>query len=146
MSDTEYIKDLEKRNNELTVTLENHTLIRDILKAKVNIIDSSFFMLIHPKQLCSYMEALGWTQKYEKMHERFLTRCYLSPHKDAKCKVFIQDLYVEKGTAINTGYVRSSSSVDGMAGKAKEVVSLLARIHKKGELEVIFEILSEKTK
>lgn len=141
MSDKEYIKELEKRNDELSVMLENHTLIKDILKAKVNIVESSFFKTIHPKQLASYMEGLGWTQKYEKTHERYLTRCYLSPHKDAKCKVFMQDLYANSDKVPN-GY----ASNDGMAVKAKEVVSLLARIHKKGELEVIFEILSERVK
>ena len=142
MSDKEYIKELEKRNDELSVMLENFVLIKDILKAKVNIIDSSFFGLIHPKQLCSYMEGLGWTVKYEKTHERYLTRCYLSPHKDAKCKVFMQDLYAED----KTNPSRFATGQDGMAGKAKEVISLLARIHKKGELEVIFEVLSEKAK
>jgi hypothetical protein len=139
MSDKEYIKELEKRNDELSATLEKFALIKDILKAKVNIVDSTFFKLIHPKQLCSYMEGLGWTVKYEKTHERYLTRCYLSPHKDAKCKVFMQDLYASDKT-------RLSTEQDGMAGKAKEVVSLLARIHKKGELEVIFEVLSERAK
>lgn len=143
MSDKEYIKELEKRNDELSVMLENHTLIKDILKAKVNIIDSSFFNLIHPKQLCSYMEGLGWTVKYEKTHERYLTRCYLSPHKDAKCKVFMQDLYADDKTVPSRNYIGKDG---GMAVKAKEVVSLLARIHKKGELEVIFEILSERVK
>jgi hypothetical protein len=145
MSDKEYIKELEKRNDELSVMLENHSLIKDILKAKVNIIESSFFKLIHPKQLCSYIEGLGWTMKYEKTHERYLTRCYLSPHKDAKCKVFMQDLY-ENDKTVPGRYSTSSSSIEGVAGKSKEVVSLLARIHKKGELEVIFEVLSEKRK
>jgi hypothetical protein len=138
MSDKEYIKELEKRNDEISVMLENHSLIKDILKAKVNIVDSAFFKLIHPKQLCSYLESLGWVMKYEKTHERYLTRCYLSPHKDAKCKVFMQDIYANSETAPRG----TNGATDGLAGKSKEVVSLLARIHKKGELEVIFEILS----
>jgi len=143
MSDKEYIRELEKRNDELSVMLENHSLIKDILKAKVNIVESSFFKLIHPKQLCSYIEGLGWTMKYEKTHERYLTRCYLSPHKDAKCKIFMQDLYGDDKTVPSRN---ASGNNGGIAGKSKEVVSLLARIHKKGELEVIFEVLSEKGK
>lgn len=137
MSDKEYIKELEGRNAELTDTLDNHTLILDILKAKVNIVDSNFFKMIHPKQMCTYLEKLGWSIKYEKTHERFITRCYLSPHKDAKVKVFMQDLYGDKKTYPNDGMV-------GIPAKNKENVSLLARIHKKGELEVIYEILSNK--
>jgi hypothetical protein len=137
MSDKEYIKELEGRNAELIDTLDNHTLILDILKAKVNIVDSNFFKMIHPKQMCSYLEKLGWSVKYEKTHERFITRCYLSPHKDAKVKVFMQDLYGDKPTYVSAG-------MEGIPAKNKEIVSLLARIHKKGELEVIYEILSGK--
>jgi len=138
MSDKEYIKELEGRNAELIDTLDNHTLILDILKAKVNIVDSNFFKMIHPKQMCSYLEKLGWSVKYEKTHERFITRCYLSPHKDAKVKVFMQDLYSDKKTW------GAADGMEGIPAKNKEIVSLLARIHKKGELEVIYEILSGK--
>jgi hypothetical protein len=137
MTDKDYIRELEDQNEHLRKNLENHNLILDIIKAKVNIIDSNFFKLIHPKQLCSYVESLGWVLKYEKTHERYLTRCYLSPHKDTKCKVFMQDLYQADD---NTNARRMDA--DGMSSRVKEVVSLIARIHKKGELEVIFEILS----
>ncbi len=137
MSDADYIKELEKRNGEMSLQLENHVLILDILKSKVNIIESTFFKQIHPKQLCSYIESLGWTVKYEKTHERFLTRCYLSPHKDAKMKVFMQDLFGDSNNV-----PARSSGIDSISMKNKENISLLARIHKKGELEVIFEILS----
>ncbi len=137
MSDKEYIKELEGRHAELIDTLDKHTLILDILKAKVNIVNSNFFKMIHPKQMCAYLEKLGWSVKYEKTHERFITRCYLSPHKDAKVKVFMQDLYGDKPTSMSAG-------MEGIPAKNKEIVSLLARIHKKGELEVIYEILSGK--
>lgn len=137
MSDKEYIKELEDQNEHLRKNLENHNLILDIIKAKVNIIDSTFFKLVHPKQICTYVESLGWTLKYEKTHERFLTRCYLSPHKDTKCKVFMQDLYQAEASS-----KPQLADTNGMSAKVKEVISLIARIHKKGELEVIYEILS----
>lgn len=136
MTDTNYTKELERQNEILHKNLENHNLILDIIKSKVNIIECGLFKTIHPKQICSYIESLGWVQKYEKTHERYLTRCYISPHKDTKLKVFMQDLFDADTVTSNRG--------DGMASKLKEVVSLLARLHKKGELEVIFEILSER--
>lgn len=136
MSDKEYIKELEAQNDTLHRKLEKFDLMSDIIKSRVNIVESNFFKLIHPRQLCQYMESLGWTQKYEKMHERFLTRCYLSPHKDAKCKVYLQDTSSSEGLRFG--------SADGIPAKVKESVNILARLHKKGEMEVIFEILSTK--
>jgi hypothetical protein len=136
MSDKEYIKELETQNDVLHRKLEKFDLMSDIIKSRVNIVESNFFKLIHPKQLCQYMESLGWTQKYEKMHERFLTRCYLSPHKDAKCKVYLQD--TSSPETVRLG------GADGIPAKVKESVNILARLHKKGEMEVIFEILSTK--
>jgi hypothetical protein len=138
MSDKEYTLELEKQNDILSNKLESFSLMLDLIKAKVNIVESDFFEQMNPKQICHYVEGLGWTVKYEKTHERFLTRCYLSPHKDAKMKVFMQDLY---NNTSSVGRINESIAV-----KNKEIVSLLARIHKKGELEVIFEILSPNNK
>ena len=138
MSDKDYIKDLEKRNEELSAIHDAHAIMLDIIKAKVNIVDCHIFNNIHPKQICSYIETLGWTMKYEKTHERFLTRCYLSPHKDAKVKVFMQDLYAASPSTPRVG------ANDSINTKIKEIISLLARIHKKGEMEVVFEILTHR--
>jgi len=140
MSAKDYIKEIETQNEVLLRKLDHFVLLSDIIKARVNIVESNFFKVILPKQLCNYMEGLGWTQKYEKMHERFLTRCYLSPHKDAKCKVYLQDTTLP---GVMGRY--DSSNADGIPGKIKESVNILARLHKKGEMEVIFEILTSKS-
>jgi hypothetical protein len=133
----EYISWLEKQNEELTNKLGDFELIREILGSKVKIDSCSVIKCIDPYRLCGYMESLGWTQKYEKVHERFLTRCYISPHKDTKCKVFLSDVM----TSTND-FAVNGERYSGLNGKILEVVSVLARLHKKGELEVIYEVMS----
>ena len=132
MSTIEYIQQIEIENEELRKKLFRYDTIRDIISARINISDTNVFSHLEPLTLCQYMEKFGWSMKYEKPHERFLTRSYLSPHKDTKCKIFVKDL-----TPTKTG---PTGSV--IALKLRDAVTLLARIHKKGELEVIYEAIT----
>lgn len=134
MSQDQYIKDIETENAELRKKLYQYDILRDIISSKVSInIVSDEIGNIDPYNVCKYLEDHKWTMKYEKEHEKFLTRSYLSPHKDIKVKIFVKDLS-------STGNNPRIKTI--ILAKTLDVIKNLARIHKKGELEVIYEILS----
>ncbi len=127
----DYIKTLEKENEILNEKLASFDLIYDILSSKVNIIRSDLYNKINPYDLCSYLEKHGWKKRYESQHERYVTRCYVSCKKDVKLKIHLKDL--------NDGASRSSD----ISKRIRIAIESFANLHKKGELQVIFEILRE---
>jgi hypothetical protein len=129
---TEYTAAVEKENATLRTKLLHYDTLRDIIATKVLIDNVNIGEMVDPLRLCEYMTKLGWTLNYEKTHERFLTRSYFSPHRDTKCKLYIRDLRPD-----SRGF-----GVNGLRSKLVDAVRLLARLHKKGELEVIYEVIT----
>ena len=128
----DYVKTLEKENEILNEKLASYDLIYDILNSKVNVVRSDLYSKICPYALCDYVERHGWNEKYEKKHERYLTRCYESPKKDIKIKIHLKDY--------NTNASRSSD----ISKRIRIAINSISNLHKKGELLVIFEILKGK--
>jgi len=127
----EYISTIEKENEVLRQKLLHYDTLRDIISTRVNIDNVNVGEMIDPLRLCDYMVKLGWTINYEKIHERYMTRSYFSPHRDTKCKLYIRDLRPD-----------SRGGKNGIHAKIVDAVRLIARLHKKGELEVIYETLT----
>jgi len=127
----DYIATVEKENESLRQKLLHYNTLRDIIATRVNIENISVGEMVDPSSLCDYMTKLGWTLNYEKIHERYLTRSYYSPHRDTKCKIYVRDLRPDP---------RGRKS--GMHAKIVDAIKLLARLHKKGELEVIYETIT----
>lgn len=127
---TEYVATVEKENEMLRQKLLHYDTLRDIISTKVIIDNLNVGEMLDPMRLCDYMVKLGWTLNYEKTHERYLTRSYHSPHRDTKCKLYVRDLRPD------------SRGKSGIHAKVVDAVRLLARLHKKGELEVIYETLT----
>lgn len=127
----EYIKTLEKENELLNEKLAHFDLIYDILTSKVKVVRSDLYSKINPYDLCKYIEKHGWTLNYEKQHERYLTRCYVSCKKDVKVKIHLKDENEE-----------ASRSSD-ISKRIRIAIESFCALHKKGELQVIFEILRD---
>lgn len=128
---TDYVITIEKENEMLRQKLLHYDTLRDIISTRVNIENIGVGDIINPLSMCNYMEKLGWTLNYEKTHERYLTRSYYSPHRDTKCKLYVRDLRPD-----------CRGGKNGVNAKMVDAIRLLARLHKKGELEVIYEILT----
>lgn len=128
----EYARGIEKENEMLRTKLLHYDTLRDIISTKVIIDNINAGEMVDPLRLCDYMVKLGWTLNYEKIHERYLTRSYFSPHRDTKCKLYIRDLRPD---------IRDYG-LKGLRSKIVDAVRLLARLHKKGELEVIYEVIT----
>jgi hypothetical protein len=128
----EYVQGVEKENEMLRKKLLHYDTLRDIITTKVLIDNINIGEMVEPQRLCDYMVKLGWTLNYEKTHERYLTRSYFSPHRDTKCKLYIRDLRPDPG----------GHGAKGLRSKLVDAVRLLARLHKKGELEVIYEVIT----
>ena len=128
---SDYIKMLEKENENLNKKLAHHDLIYDILNSKVKVIRSDLYGQVDPLALCNYLVKHGWKERYEKEHERYVTRCYESCKKDIKIKVHLRDK--------NDSGSRSSD----ISKRIRIAIDTFCNLHKKGELQVVFDILKE---
>ena len=128
----EYIEILEKENEVLNTKLAQYDLICDILDSKVNVIRSDLYAKIKPLSLCAFLEKHGWKQRYEKQHERYLTRCYESQKKDIKVKIHLTDNNFERGSRSSDISKRIRITIDKFCG-----------LHGCGHLLVIFNILKD---
>lgn len=131
---SDYTSSVEKENAMLRDKLLYYDTLRDIISTRVIIDNSVVGGMVDPFRLCDYMTKMGWTLNYEKIHERYLTRSYFSPHRDTKCKLYVRDLQP---------YQRDNK---GLQCKIIDAIRLLARLHKKGELEVIYEAITNDIK
>lgn len=130
MPTDDYVTHIEKENDAIRKKLMHYETLRDIIAARVSIDHAAVLESLDPMLVCEYAVKMGWTLNYEKPHERYLTRSYYSPHRDTKCKLYIQD------------FSPQSKRYNGVSEKLKDTIKIFARIHKKGELEVIYEIIT----
>lgn len=128
---SDYVKMLEKENEILNEKLAHFDLIYDILNSKVNVIRSDLYNKISPYDLCNFLEKHGWKMRYEKQHERYLTRCYVSCKKDIKLKIHLKDTNDE-----------ASRSSD-ISKRIRIAIETFCQLHNKGQLQVVFDILRE---
>lgn len=124
-----YVKQLEEENEKLRQDLADRDLIYDILGSKVTVQRTDFWNAIDPFAMAKYMEAHGWKMRYEKEHERYLTRCYVSRKNDFKIKLFMKDNRPEASRRSEIG------------SKVRKAIETYSNLHNKGELQVIFEVL-----
>jgi hypothetical protein len=125
----EYIKQLEEENEMLRKQLADRDLIYDILSSKVTVQRTDFWNQIDPYAMAKYLESHGWKIRYEKEHERYLTRCYVSRKGDHKLKLFMKDS--------NPVAARRSE----VGSKIRIAIQSYSSLHDKGELQTIFEVL-----
>ena len=127
----QYINILEKQNEELLLKVSQMDLMYDIMKSKVVIIRTDLYNKINPLALCGYLEEHDWKMIYEKQHERYLSRGYYTPRKDKKIKIYLKDS--------NQEGARAST----ISKKMRQAVEQFCIITRKGELQVIYDILSK---
>jgi hypothetical protein len=126
-----YVRSLETENERLRAMLHNYDLIKDIINSQVDVKRTDFWGKIDPYDMAAFLEKHGWKMQYEKKHERYVSRKYVSRKGDRSIKLHMKDDSPD------------SSRRSDIGSKIKNAIETYSKLHNKGILLIIFEVLKQ---